>query len=96
MKYLKTFEINTTQTYNVGDYILYKCYTDDDYNEYLAYIYDIHKTDFSVYPYKIKYVDKNENKIYDDITNILYIIRNLNSDEIEEYEVISNTIKYNL
>ena len=93
MKHIKTFE--NDKSYNIGDYIMYKIWTtQDDCLEYPAHIYDMSNIHCSIYPYKIEYIDKN--KIFKDMCNILDISRYLTEQEIQEYELIENLIKYNL
>ena len=99
MKYLKTYG-DIDLKYEIGDYVLISLPKNDNIHNsvkiYKNYAIITDKDYNSRIPYLIKFFDKIRNKelqawIYD-----YYIDRLLTSEEIEEFEFIKDTKKYNL
>lgn len=97
MKYIKTFE--NQHTYNIGDYI--KAY-DNILQKQILNCFQIIDNDIQYYT---EYIRTTDNTSWDNEKNA-EIVRGLighkdierlaTTEEIKEFEIIKNTIKYNL
>jgi len=91
MKYLKTFEyinISNPPKFKIGDYVSINMQPDYDYDDCLAQIVDI--TNKENHPYIIQFYNGTTFSMGEDGLTLL------TPEEIEYFEILKTTKKYNL